>query len=124
MRRLYGDPYVKKKRGIFEFILGGQQHLRLLEVRVFDDATKHSGSMTPEQYFRQAHRHLGQPLVHPLRALRFAELHSYHPMLSCITNLMIFWRLSLENGVETDINPYMTFEVVDARRGIFLFGFK
>lgn len=42
VKRLYGDPYIKKKRGIFEFILGGQQDLRLLEVRVFDDATKHS----------------------------------------------------------------------------------
>jgi hypothetical protein len=40
--RLYGDPYITKKRGIFESILGGQQDLRLLEVRVFDDATKHS----------------------------------------------------------------------------------
>jgi hypothetical protein len=40
--RLYGDPYIKKKRGIFEFILGGKQDFRLLEVRVFDDATKHS----------------------------------------------------------------------------------
>ncbi len=42
VRRLYGDPYIQKKRGIFEFVLGGQQDLRLLEVRVFDDATKHS----------------------------------------------------------------------------------
>jgi hypothetical protein len=42
VRRLYGDPYIKKKRGIFEYILGGQKDLRLLEVRVFDDATKHS----------------------------------------------------------------------------------
>jgi hypothetical protein len=42
VRRLYGDPYITKKRGIFEFTLGGQQDLRLLEVRVFDDATKHS----------------------------------------------------------------------------------
>jgi hypothetical protein len=41
VRRLYGDPYIKK-RGIFEFILGGQQDLKLLEVRVFDDATKYS----------------------------------------------------------------------------------
>lgn len=40
--RLYGDPYVKQKRGIFEFILGGQQDLKLLEVRVFDEATKQS----------------------------------------------------------------------------------
>ena len=42
VKRLYADLYIKKKRGIFEFILGGQQDLRLLEVRVFDDATKHS----------------------------------------------------------------------------------
>lgn len=42
VKRLYGDPYIKKKRGIFEFILGGQQDFRLLEVRVFDDATKHA----------------------------------------------------------------------------------
>ena len=41
-RRLYADLYVKKKRGIFEYILGGQQDTKLLEVRVFDDATKHS----------------------------------------------------------------------------------
>ena len=40
--RLYVDPYVKQKRGIFEFILGGQQDLKLLEVRVFDEATKQS----------------------------------------------------------------------------------
>ena len=42
VKRLYGDPYITKKRGMFEFILGGQQDFRLLEVRVFDDATKHS----------------------------------------------------------------------------------
>jgi len=42
VRRLYADLYVKKKRGIFEYVLGGQQDAKLLEVRVFDDATKHS----------------------------------------------------------------------------------
>jgi len=40
--RLYGDSYIKKKRGIFEYILGGLKDTRLLEVRVFDDATKHA----------------------------------------------------------------------------------
>lgn len=40
--RLYADPYVKKRRGVFEFILGGQQDPKLLDVRVFDDATKNS----------------------------------------------------------------------------------
>lgn len=42
VKRLYADPYVKKKRGVFEFILGGKQDTKLLEVRVFDDATKQS----------------------------------------------------------------------------------
>ena len=42
VQRLYGDPYVKNRRGIFEYILGGLQDTRLLDVRVFDDATKKS----------------------------------------------------------------------------------
>lgn len=37
---LYADPYVKNRRGIFEFILGGEVDLKLLEVRVFDESTK------------------------------------------------------------------------------------
>lgn len=39
---LYGDPYVKNRRGIFEYILGGSTDTKLLEVRVFDDAIKKS----------------------------------------------------------------------------------
>jgi hypothetical protein len=42
VKRLYGNSYIKKKRGIFEFILGGIKDTKLLEVRVFDDATKHA----------------------------------------------------------------------------------
>jgi hypothetical protein len=42
VKRLYGDPYVKNRRGIFEYILGGQLDSKLLDVRVFDDATKKS----------------------------------------------------------------------------------
>lgn len=42
VRTLYGDPYVKNGRGIFEFILGGSTDTKLLDVRVFDDATKKS----------------------------------------------------------------------------------
>ena len=42
VRRLLGDPYVKNRRGVFEYILGGQKDKRLLDVRVFDDATKRS----------------------------------------------------------------------------------
>lgn len=42
VRRLYGDSYVKNRRGIFEYILGGMSDTKLLDVRVFDDATKKS----------------------------------------------------------------------------------
>ena len=38
--RLYGDVYVKNRRGIFEYILGGETDTKLLDIRVFDDATK------------------------------------------------------------------------------------
>lgn len=40
VRELYADPYVKNRKGIFEFILGGETETRLLDVRVFDEATK------------------------------------------------------------------------------------
>jgi hypothetical protein len=40
--RLYGDPFVRNRRGVFEYILGGFQDPRLLDVRVFDEATKQS----------------------------------------------------------------------------------
>lgn len=42
VRQLYSDPYVTNRRGIFEYILGGCQDPRLLDVRVFDKATKQS----------------------------------------------------------------------------------
>jgi 5-methylcytosine-specific restriction endonuclease McrA len=40
VQKLYEDVYVKSRKGIFEYILGGQKETKLLEVRVFDDATK------------------------------------------------------------------------------------
>lgn len=40
VHKLYGDPYVKNRRGIFEYILGDSNDTKLLEVRVFDEATK------------------------------------------------------------------------------------
>ncbi len=40
VKQLYGDPYVKNRRGVFEYILGGLQDKKLLDVRVFDEATK------------------------------------------------------------------------------------
>jgi hypothetical protein len=42
VQSLYGDPYVKNRKGIFEYILGGSLDTKLLDVRVFDDATKKS----------------------------------------------------------------------------------
>lgn len=37
---LYNDPYIRNKKGIFEYILGGSNDTKLLEVRVFDEAIK------------------------------------------------------------------------------------
>lgn len=42
VKKLYGDPYLKNRKGIFEYILGGSTDTKLLEVRVFDDAIKKS----------------------------------------------------------------------------------
>lgn len=40
VKQLYADSYIKNRKGIFEFILGGSTDTKLLEVRVFDEATK------------------------------------------------------------------------------------
>lgn len=42
VKRLYADPYVNHRRGVFEYILGGRTDSKLLDVRVFDEATKKS----------------------------------------------------------------------------------
>jgi len=42
VRKLYGDPYIKNRKGIFEYILGGSTDTKLLDVRIFDEATKRS----------------------------------------------------------------------------------
>ena len=42
VHKLYADPYVKNRKGIFEYILGGSQDTKLLDVRIFDEATKKS----------------------------------------------------------------------------------
>jgi len=41
-QELYSDAYVKNRKGVFEYILGGCQDTKLLEVRVFDETTKKS----------------------------------------------------------------------------------
>lgn len=42
VKKLYADPYVKKRRGVFEYVLGGEKDAKLLDVRVFDEAVKKS----------------------------------------------------------------------------------
>lgn len=42
VHELYGDPYIKNRKGIFEYILGGKKDAKLLDIRVFDEATKRS----------------------------------------------------------------------------------
>jgi len=42
VQNLYGDPYIKNRKGIFEYILSDEKDTKLLNVRVFDDATKKS----------------------------------------------------------------------------------
>ena len=42
VKKLYADPYVKSRKGIFEYILGGSTDTKLLDVRVFDAAVSRS----------------------------------------------------------------------------------
>jgi 5-methylcytosine-specific restriction endonuclease McrA len=42
VKKHYADPYVKNRKGVFEYILGGSTDTKLLDVRVFDEATKKS----------------------------------------------------------------------------------
>jgi len=42
VQALFGDPYVKNRRGIWEYLLGGSQEKKLLDIRIFDEATKKS----------------------------------------------------------------------------------
>ena len=40
VKELYADPYVKQRRGVFEYILGNLENKKLLDIRIFDEATK------------------------------------------------------------------------------------
>jgi hypothetical protein len=42
VHNLYADSYIKNRKGIFEYILGGSTDTKLLDIRVFDEATKKS----------------------------------------------------------------------------------
>ena len=40
VQALYGDGYVKNRKGIWEFVLGGEKDYKLLDIRIFDEPTK------------------------------------------------------------------------------------
>ena len=40
LQELYSDFYVKNKKGVYEYILGGCADVKLLDVRLFDEVTK------------------------------------------------------------------------------------
>ena len=40
LHELYGDFSVKDKHGVYEYILGGEQDTKLLNIRMFDESTK------------------------------------------------------------------------------------
>ncbi len=61
VKRFYGDPYVKNRKGVFEFILGGSIETKLLEVRVFDEATKKS-VYTNQTHLAESKKHSNCPL--------------------------------------------------------------
>lgn len=42
LKKLYADSYVKNRKGVFEYILGGSTDHKLLQIRVFDEVTKKS----------------------------------------------------------------------------------
>lgn len=37
---IYADPYVKNRKGVYEYLHGGETDTKLLDIRVFDEATK------------------------------------------------------------------------------------
>ncbi len=40
LQSLYSDFYVKNRKGAYEYILGGCQDIKLLDIRIFDEVTK------------------------------------------------------------------------------------
>lgn len=40
IKELFLDPYVRNRRGVFEYLLGGECDTKLLDIRIFDEATK------------------------------------------------------------------------------------
>lgn len=55
VKELYADPYVKNRKGIFEYVLGGCVYTKLLDVRVFDEATKRAVYAQQTQHAEASH---------------------------------------------------------------------
>ena len=55
VKELYADPYVKNHKGIFEYVLGGCVDTKLLDVRVFDEATKRAVYAQQTQHAEASH---------------------------------------------------------------------
>ncbi len=53
VRSLLGDPQVLNKRGIYEYILGGEKQTSLINVRVFDELTKNAVYKTQTDYAKK-----------------------------------------------------------------------
>ena len=49
LQELYSDFYVKNRKGVYEYILGGCVDTKLLDVRIFDDVTKKTVYMKQTQ---------------------------------------------------------------------------
>lgn len=61
VKKLYGDPNVKNRRGIFEYILGDSIETKLLDIRVFEEATKRAVYKTQTD-LAKANNHSNCPL--------------------------------------------------------------
>lgn len=55
VKELYADPYVKNRKGIFEYVLGGCVDTKLLDVHVFDEATKRAVYAQQTQHAEASH---------------------------------------------------------------------
>ena len=42
VKKLYSDVFIRCKKGIYEYLLGGETETQLLDIRVFDEVTKQS----------------------------------------------------------------------------------
>ena len=82
-QELYADPYVKSRKGVFEYILGGCQLPKLLEIRFFEDSVK-KAKYAQQTAEAQAHNVSNCPLcamgkdANRTRIYKFLEMDADH----------------------------------------------